>query len=66
MSLKELSLPDVPGDKVRLKLLQQGAEFERERILDELRELMDTFRGMDLQIGVAAISTAINTIRVTE
>jgi hypothetical protein len=36
MTLIELSHPSISGDKVRLKLLTTGAQFERQRIIEEL------------------------------
>lgn len=32
MGLEELSVPHVPGDKVRLKLLRKGAEWQKQQI----------------------------------
>jgi len=41
MGLEEMSHPHIPGDKVRLKLLQRGAEWRRERFMDQLTIVLE-------------------------
>lgn len=41
MGLEDLSIPHIPGDKVRLKLLQRGAEWQRERFMDRVTAVLE-------------------------
>lgn len=48
MSLEELSVPHVPGDKVRLRLLVKGAEWQREQVVAKLNAVLDARKATGL------------------